>query len=183
MTIAVISLLDKLLNEHEQSLIEEEFFKVRDHRAVETEDDGPFTEHHLDTSINELTRNDTSRSIILAPFNSTQSDMSISFSEAEIIYPKKVIKFCAKVREIDRQFERNNNCEVDNGVYNKVEYDIQAGEGETQKNQFDPFASGEQDQWPTDPHSPKEIEDKKPKRKCVARVTEAKQFRISMCVM
>jgi hypothetical protein len=109
--------------------------------------------------------------------------MSVSFTESDIIYPKKVIKFCAKVREIDRQFERNNNCEVDNGVYNKVDYDIQAGEGEAPKNQFDPFASDEQEQLPTDPHSPRETEDKKPKRKCVARVTEARQLKISRCLM
>jgi len=32
---------------------------------------------------------------------------------------KKIIKFAAKVKDIDRQFELNNNGEVDNGVYNK----------------------------------------------------------------
>ena len=38
-------------------------------------DDGPFTEHHLDTSINEDTKNISSRSIILAPFNTTVGDL------------------------------------------------------------------------------------------------------------
>lgn len=31
--------------------------------------------------------------------------------------PKNVIKFSAKVKEIDRQYELNNNAELDNGVY------------------------------------------------------------------
>lgn len=31
---------------------------------------------------------------------------------------KKVIKFAgAKVKEVDRQYEANNNAELDNGVY------------------------------------------------------------------
>lgn len=38
----------------------------------------------------------------------------------EEVYPRgEVIIYEAKVREIDRQYERNNNCELDNGVYNK----------------------------------------------------------------
>jgi hypothetical protein len=32
---------------------------------------------------------------------------------------KKVIRFAARVKDIDRQYEMNNNCELDNGVYNK----------------------------------------------------------------
>lgn len=31
---------------------------------------------------------------------------------------KKVIKFIAKVKDLDREYEKNNNCELDNGVYN-----------------------------------------------------------------
>jgi hypothetical protein len=30
---------------------------------------------------------------------------------------KKCIKFAAKVKEINRQYEMNNNAELDNGVY------------------------------------------------------------------
>lgn len=33
-----------------------------------------------------------------------------------------VLKFQARVRDVDRQYELNNNCEVDNGVYNKFVY-------------------------------------------------------------
>ena len=156
-------------------MIEEEFFKAKDHVVDTDEIDGPFTEHHLDTSVNELTRNDTSKSVILAPFNSTQTDKS--FILAEETLPRNVIKFGAKVREIDRQFERNNNCELDNGVYNKLEANMQAGEGAESNNQFDPFASNGQDLPSLDPNSPRELDDK-PKKKCVARITETKQLYI-----
>lgn len=36
-----------------------------------------------------------------------------------LITKKSVIKFEVKVRELDRQYEMNNNGELDNGVYNK----------------------------------------------------------------
>jgi hypothetical protein len=36
----------------------------------------------------------------------------------ELLAPKRVIKFTnAKLREINRQYELNNNAELDNGVY------------------------------------------------------------------
>lgn len=34
-----------------------------------------------------------------------------------MLVDKKAIKFAAKVKEIDRQYEANNNAELDNGVY------------------------------------------------------------------
>ena len=36
-----------------------------------------------------------------------------------MIVPKKVVKFGAKCRDLDRQYEQNNNDELDNGVYNQ----------------------------------------------------------------
>jgi len=36
-----------------------------------------------------------------------------------MILDKKVIKYAARVKDINRQYEMNNNCELDNGVYNK----------------------------------------------------------------
>ena len=36
---------------------------------------------------------------------------------------KRILKLAAKVRDVDRQYEKNNNCEVDNGIYNKFAYD------------------------------------------------------------
>ena len=32
---------------------------------------------------------------------------------------KKFMKFAAKVKEIDRQYEANNNADLDNGVYHQ----------------------------------------------------------------
>jgi len=33
------------------------------------------------------------------------------------VEPRRIIKFKAKVAEINRQYEMNNNAELDNGVY------------------------------------------------------------------
>jgi hypothetical protein len=34
---------------------------------------------------------------------------------------KRCIKFAARVRDINKQYENNNNAELDNGVYHKLE--------------------------------------------------------------
>ena len=91
-----------------------------------------FTEHALDSTQNALLRNCTTKSVVLAPFNSTRSKLGedILDENGEQILPpldidrnmlldKKVIKFNARVKDIDRQYEMNNNGELDNGVYNK----------------------------------------------------------------
>ena len=38
------------------------------------------------------------------------------------MFKKKEIKFNSKLREFDRNYEKNNNGEVDNGVYIECEY-------------------------------------------------------------
>jgi hypothetical protein len=61
-------------------------------------------------------------SVILAPFNSTRTHISSQMHDSvrdNLITKKSVIKFEVKVRELDRQYETNNNGELDNGVYNK----------------------------------------------------------------
>jgi hypothetical protein len=46
-----------------------------------------------------------------------------------MLLDKKVIRFAARVKDIDRQYEMNNNCELDNGVYNKfVKQSTQKGD-------------------------------------------------------
>ena len=35
--------------------------------------------------------------------------------------PRRVIKFAPKIKELDRQYEMNNNAELDNGVYHNEE--------------------------------------------------------------
>jgi hypothetical protein len=72
-----------------------------------------FTLQALDSTKNELIKNASTKSVILAPFNSTKTHFSEDDDFEESLaekYPKgeKVI-FHARVREIDRQYERNNN--------------------------------------------------------------------------
>ncbi len=35
-----------------------------------------------------------------------------------MMVPKKVLKFNPKCKDLDRQYEQNNNADLDNGVYN-----------------------------------------------------------------
>jgi serine/threonine protein kinase len=68
-----------------------------------------FTEHKLDSTQNSLVRNRTTKSVILAPFNSTLTHISDDYEEPPILKKNKVIKFGVKVKDIDRQYEANNN--------------------------------------------------------------------------
>jgi hypothetical protein len=36
-----------------------------------------------------------------------------------LILDKRVIKYANRVKDLNRQYEMNNNCDLDNGVYNK----------------------------------------------------------------
>ena len=68
-----------------------------------------FTEYNLDTTEYENNQN-LSKSDILAPFNSTNSESSgNSAMKFRNIQPKKIIKLHPKLREIDRNYEKNNN--------------------------------------------------------------------------
>ena len=89
-----------------------------------------FTEHMLDTTQNTMTKNCETRSVILAPFNSTKSNVDangnvhnfvLSESVKALIETRKIIKFGRRVREIDKQYEINNNADLDNGVFHKYE--------------------------------------------------------------
>lgn len=69
-----------------------------------------------------MLRNFSSRSIILAPFNTTKSKLSECMNDSvqELMIEKNmVIKFGMRVKEIDKNYEMNNNCDLDNGVFNK----------------------------------------------------------------
>lgn len=79
-----------------------------------------------------LLKNASTKSIILAPFNSTVSDIQAVDEEGKerpyqwpeevrkLIVPKRVLKFAPKVKDLDRQYEHNNNADLDNGVYNNI---------------------------------------------------------------
>ena len=74
----------------------------------------------LSSTQNSELKNVSTRSIILAPFNSTRSQILYMEDEREfreLLLPRQCVKFSARVKEIDRQYELNNNADLDNGVY------------------------------------------------------------------
>ena len=80
-----------------------------------------FTEHNIDSVYNTL-KNCSEKSIILAPFNSTQSEDIETFKQQikpMMIDKQLVLRLSRLCREIDRQYEFNNNGQLDNGVYHK----------------------------------------------------------------
>jgi len=84
----------------------------------------PFAEQLLvSTQNNSSLKNISSRSVILAPFNTnTSNDVEMSkqrFQMLKLVKPQKIIKFTARLAEINRQYELNNNAELDNGVYHQ----------------------------------------------------------------
>ena len=74
----------------------------------------------LDSTQNSMLKNCTSKSIILAPFNSTRSNLeeyvTMSKTVKEMMQSKGCIKFAPRVRDIDKKYEIENNAELDNGV-------------------------------------------------------------------
>jgi hypothetical protein len=89
----------------------------------------------FEDNYNESDGNNSVKSLILTPYN--------SFTEDDTPYQvniDSILSFAPAVRDYDRQYEKNNNCEVDNGVYNKLfcdssEQSSQAGEDEAEKNE------------------------------------------------
>jgi len=82
--------------------------------------------------MDETLRNGSTKSVILAPFNSSMSDgnrVDLAAEVAHLMRPKKeMIRFAARCRDQDRQYEINNNCELDNGVYHKFVYSSNDGD-------------------------------------------------------
>jgi hypothetical protein len=127
-----------IFNEEEQEIIRREFTYNNPTRFnrnevpqnPEAEPWDCFTELNLD-SMNATLRNASSKSVILAPFNSSVSDdrefETINKRQAPLVEKKALIKFAARCRDQDRQYEINNNCELDNGVYHKFVYSSHEG--------------------------------------------------------
>jgi serine/threonine protein kinase len=142
--------IDKTLsifNEQEKAQIRKEF-TYNEARRIQRKDDELeaadwFTELDLNTTVNSDLKNVSSKSIILAPFNSTKSHVSeLHDSVEKIMFEKNlIIKFEAKCRDWDRQYEMNNWWELDNGVYNKFVYNNPNEEGS--KNEEDKDANSE----------------------------------------
>jgi len=79
-------------------------------------------------------KNNSTKSIILAPFNSTRSHISDDYLINEGILPlivdKEALKFADKCKEVNRQYMLNNNAELDNGVYNENEEEEEKAKAE-----------------------------------------------------
>lgn len=88
--------------------------------------------------MNQTLRNASSKSVILAPFNSTMSDLEGFFKSvlklAKMEEKREMIKFAARCRDQDRQYEINNNAELDNGVYHKFVYSSKDGNEVNEEN-------------------------------------------------
>ncbi len=113
-----------LFTEAEKEAIRKEYSCHKKSKAGEGESTTLFTEQNIDSTLNDLTKNNTAKSVILAPFNSTMTDAGKSDSspirECDLRDKAEMIHFAAKVRDLDRQYEKNNNGDLDNGVYNKL---------------------------------------------------------------
>jgi len=74
----------------------------------------------------------STKSVILAPFNSTKSHISDNFykhdSIQEILVSKAAFTFNDKCKEVNRQYMLNNNADLDNGVYNENEEELKKQE-------------------------------------------------------
>lgn len=93
--------------------------------------DDPFLEQKLQSTQNSIIKNNTTKSVILAPFNSTKSHISDNFfkrdSIQDLLLPNDVFVFANKCKEINRQYMLNNNAELDNGVYNENDEKEESG--------------------------------------------------------
>jgi serine/threonine protein kinase len=125
-----------IFDEQELDLIKKEFTYVSQkaklkelHGKRKAEDlNTEFTEHSINSNENTLMKNNSSRSVILCPFNSQAGTLAKSIYEqvSDMIIDKDmVVRFNARVRELDRQYEKTNNQDFDNGVYHKYAYNNQ----------------------------------------------------------
>lgn len=66
-------------------------------------------------------KNVTTKSVVLAPYNSSWDDVTNEIVAQISIYTNKdkILKIkSGKLREIDKEYEANNNANMDNGVFN-----------------------------------------------------------------
>ena len=89
-----------------------------------------FDIRNLDTIEENINKNVNTKSLILAPFNTSVSENEeneydsedereekmIDINNPDLKILNGVIKYVAKVRDLNRNYELNNNQEIDNGV-------------------------------------------------------------------
>ena len=104
----------QLFNNQEREMIKKEYTYNDPSRYNRNENEEPvdcFTEHNIDSVYNTM-KNASEKSIILAPFNSTQSEDFEQFKKdiRHMMCEKNlVLRLSRLCREIDRQYEFNNN--------------------------------------------------------------------------
>ena len=116
----------KLFTEEECQLINKEYTYNDASRYNRNENEEPadcFTEQLIESCYSVM-KNNTTKSVILAPFNSTISELSnysvnSVYDQSLFVQKQRVLTFAKRCREVDRQYEFNNNGQLDNGVYHK----------------------------------------------------------------
>ena len=74
-----------------------------------------FTLKNLDTQKDSENQNINTKSQILAPFNSSmKKEQSLLHKELKV--ENEVMKYCAQAKDANRNYELNNNGEIDNGI-------------------------------------------------------------------
>ena len=115
-----------------------------------------FNLRNLDTGEENENKNIHSKSLILAPFNSSMTEENINKNEYDynnksLIIKNNVIKFSAKVKELNRNYELNNNGEIDNGIVISPKDSV---EGEKKDNDISPYNGSYYSKVRSKPFSP-----------------------------
>ena len=103
-----------------------------DYRKIENKEDmiENFDIRNLDTTDENINKNIKTKSFILAPFNTSKSNKEnpeintdsihieeiTDFNNPDLKILNGVIKYMAKVKDLNRNYELNNNQEIDNGI-------------------------------------------------------------------
>lgn len=105
----------KLFTREEVAAIKKEYdFRERE---VSSGESSVFTVYDLDSADNYESEANLDKSQVLAPFNTTEPDEEEFIESIKPLVVKKAIRFMPKLREANRQYERDNNSRIDNGVY------------------------------------------------------------------
>jgi hypothetical protein len=75
-----------------------------------------FTMKNLDTLEEAENQNATTKSLILAPFNSSKGHEGFEIIDQDLKIENKAIKIVGNVKAAFRNYELNNNGEIDNGI-------------------------------------------------------------------
>ena len=102
----------QIFTEEEQISLDNEYWNGRNPKKT-------FTEHNIESVQNETIKDYLTKSIILGPFNSNATSPNIN-KELTVYTKESIIKMKRRLKNIDGQYEKNNNGDVDNGVYKRL---------------------------------------------------------------